>query len=117
MVMYETLYGEDMIDTTLLDQIMIGIGGTCTVRLHNGKTIDLVNTGINYKLRTLSGNSYRDSLIDENPLHQDRFTYCLDEISEVIFEGFIITSENRDSVLQLLHEDDGINFIKIPRRD
>ena len=33
MVMYETLYGEDMIDTTLSDQIMIGIGGTCTVRL------------------------------------------------------------------------------------
>ena len=116
MVMYETL-GDKNIDTTLSDQIMIGIGGTCTVRLNNGETMDLVGAGINYNIRTLSGRSYRDSLIDDNPLHQDRFTYGLDEISEVIFEGFIITSENRDSVLQLLHEDDGINFIKIPRRD
>ena len=117
MVLYETLYSEDMIDTTLSDQIMIGIGGTCTVRLHNGKVIDLVGAGINYNIRTLSGRSYRDSLIDENPLHQDRFSYGLDEISEVIFEGFIITPENRETILKLIHEKDGIKFTKIPRRD
>ena len=42
--------------------------------------------------------------------------FGLDEINEVIFEGFIITEANKKSILNLLHED-GINFIKIPRRD
>ena len=117
MVLYESTYGDDIIGTTFFDTIFIGIGGTCTVRLQNGKVIDLIGAGINYNIRTLSGRSYRDSLIDENPVYQETLSFSLDEISEVIFEGFIITSENRDSVLQLLHEDDGINFIKIPRRD
>ena len=104
------------LDLTFFETISISIGGTCTVRLNNGEVYDLVDTYINYNIRTLSGKVYRDSLLEENPLHMEGHVFGLDEINEVIFEGFIITEANKKSILNLLHED-GINFIKIPRRD
>lgn len=116
MVLYETTYNDDLVDNTFFETITIGIGGTCTIRLHNGKVMDLVETNINYNIRTISGRSYEDVKLGFENRHAETITYGLNEISEVIFEGFIITPANRDNILKLLHED-GIRFTKIPIRD
>ena len=102
-------------DATLYEKITIGIGGICTLRLKDGNCIDLVRAGINYHTRTLGGRSYQDSKrVDTR--HADYHDFKLEDIKEVIFEGFIITAANRDNILNLLHEKDGIKFTKIPQR-
>lgn len=116
MVLYETLYGEDMIDTTLSDQIMIGIGGTCTVRLNNGETMDLVEAGINYNTKVLFGKDLAEINLGFETYQVKSTTFKLEEVTELIVEGFYINRDNRDNVLKLIHEDE-ITITKIPRRD
>ena len=115
MVLYDTLYNDDMIDTSFHDQITIGIGGTCTV-VAKGKTYDLVSSSINYHTRILSGKDLTEINLGFEEYHVKSTTINLEDITEIIFEGFIITADNRDNILKLIHED-GINFTKIPKRN
>ena len=115
MVLYDSLYNEDMIDTSFQDQITIGFGGTCTV-VANGETYDLVSSAINYHTRTLYGKDLHEIHLGFEEYHVKSTEIKLEDISEIIFEGFIITAENRDNILKLIHED-SIRFTKIPRRN
>lgn len=116
MVLYDALYDDNMIDTSFHDKITINIGGTCTVRLNNGETMDLVEAGINYNTKVLFGKDLAEIKLGFETYHVKSTSIKLEDITEVIFEGFIITPENRDNILELLHEDT-ITFTKIPRRD
>ena len=116
MVLYDALYDDNMIDTSFHDKITISIGGTCTVRYQDGKTIDLVSSMINYNTLKLCGKSLKVINYGFREWDVETTIIPLEQINEIIFEGFIITPENRETILELLHEDT-ITFTKIPRRD
>ena len=104
---------EPQIDMSYHEQITIGIGGTCTVRLENGTVYDLVESMVNYHTRTIAGKDLKEINYGFKT-HQVKSTIIpLEEISEVIFEGFYITNENRDNILKLIKE---VKFTKIPAR-
>lgn len=116
MVLYDALYDDNMIDTSFHDKITINIGGTCTVRLNNGETMDLVEAGINYNTKVLFGKDLAEIKLGFETYHVKSTTFKLEEVTELIVEGFYINRDNRDNVLKLIHEDE-ITITKIPRRD
>ena len=112
MVLYEAY--EPKYDMTYHEQTTIAIGGTCTVRLENGTVYDLVESAVNYHTKTLTGKDLKEINYGFETYHVKSTIIPLEEISEVIFEGFIITQMNRDNILKLIKE---VKFTKIPRRD
>lgn len=114
MVLYDAL--DSYVDTTFHDKITINIGGTCTVRYQDGKTIDLVSSMINYNTRKLCGKSLKEINYGFKEWDVKTIAIPLEQIDEIIFEGFIITSENRETILEFIHEG-AIKLTKIPKRD
>lgn len=113
MVQYDSLYDHMKPDYTFVETITIGIGGTCTVKT-NGKTIDLVDAGINYNTKTLSGKDAHEMATTVEPWNIEYQIIKLEDINELIVEGFYINDNNRSNVVKLINE---INVTKIPRRD
>lgn len=116
MVMYDTLYNDDMIDTSFHDKVTINIGGTCTVRYQDGKVIDLISSMINYNTKKLCGKNLKEINYGFREWDIETTAIPLEQIDEIIFEGFIITPQNRETILKLIHEET-IKLTKIPRRD
>lgn len=114
MVLYDSIYPEDKTDYTHYEENTIGLGGTTTIRLNNRKTIDLVDTFINYYTRNLYGKKLEDLKLGFEKYHLKNEEIPLEDIEEVITEGFIITPMNRDNILKLIKE---LKVTKIPQRD
>lgn len=115
MVLYEETYEtHDTTDYTLSEQNTIGLGGITTVRLENGEVIDLVEASVNYYTKKLYGKKFEDIKLGFETYHLNNEEFKLEEIAEVITEGFIITPMNRDNILKLIKE---VKFTKIPQRD
>lgn len=115
MVLYDALYEtEETIDTTFHEQITIGLGGTTTIRLQNGEAIDLVESAVNYYTKNIYGKKLEDIKLGFETYHIKSTIIGLDEIAEIITEGFIITPENKANILKLIKE---VKVIKIPQRD
>lgn len=115
MVLYEATYEtQDQTDYTLYEKTYIGIGGTVTIRLHNGEVIDLIESGINYHTKCIHGKNLEDIKLGFKPHHIKTTVIGLNQISEIITEGFYINENNRESILSLMKE---VKITKIPKRD
>lgn len=115
MVLYEETYEtHDTTDYTLHEKNTIGLGGITTVRLEKGEVIDLAEASVNYYTRKLYGKKLEDLKLGFETYHLKNEEIPLEDIEEVITEGFIITPMNRDNILKLIKE---VKFTKIPQRD
>ena len=112
MVLYE--------DTTLLDDYttyetnFIGIGGTCTIQTET-ETIELTQAAIIYNTKRVVGKPTAE-LEYFNEWDIKDVSYNLEDIKEIIIEGFYINKNNRANIVKLLH-DENLTITKIPRRD
>ncbi|MBQ6219945.1 MAG: hypothetical protein IJH63_00750 [Methanobrevibacter sp.] len=113
MVQYDSLYDHMKPDFTFLESISISIGGTCTVKTNNGETYDFIDAGINYNTKTLSGKDTQE-LETMRPWDVEYKVIKLEDITELIIEGFYINNKNRKNVVKVIKE---VNITKIPRRD
>lgn len=115
MVLYDTPYEtQDKTDYTLYETTMIQLGGTTTVRLHNGTVVDLTESGVNYHTRKLYGKTLEDVKLGLETYHIKDTIINLEDVAEIITEGIIITPQNKANILKLIKE---VKFTKIPQRD
>jgi len=93
----------------------IGIGGTCTIKTET-ENIDLTEATINVQTKTLTGKLVTDIELGFRPWEVEDHTYKMENIKELIFEGFYINEHNRQAVLNLANNGE-TKLTKIPRRD
>ena len=115
MVLYDTSYEtQDKTDYTLYETTMIQLGGTTTVRLQNGTVVDLTESGVNYHTRNVYGKTLEDVKLGLETYHIKDTIIDLENVAEIITEGFYINKNNRESILSLMKE---VKVTKIPKRD
>ena len=112
MVLYEDTTLE--YDYTEYEKNFLGIGGTCTIKTET-ETIDLMQAAIIFNTKRVVGKPTVE-LEDFDEWDIKDVSYNLEDIKEIIIEGFYINRNNRANIVKLLH-DENLTITKIPRRD
>ena len=112
MVLYEDTTLE--YDYTEYEKNFIGIGGTCTIKTET-ETIDMIQAAIIYNTKRIIGKPAAE-LEDFDEWDIKDVSYNLEDIKEIIIEGFYINRNNRANIVKLLH-DENLTITKIPRRE
>lgn len=111
MVLYEDTTLE--YDYTEYEKNFIGIGGTCTIKTET-ETMNLMQAAIIFNTKRIVGKPAAELDFDEWDIKD--VSYNLEDVKEIIIEGFYINRNNRANIINLLH-DENLTITKIPRRE
>ena len=111
MVLYDS-YPTEQIDMNKVEENYIGMGGIATIKLLNDTEVDLMNATVNWNLRSLTGTRMDEVRMGFKPHDARTRTIYLEDIEEIVFEGFYINENNRNNIRKLLKE---VKFTKVVR--